>query len=163
MAFSPCQPFWVDVQIHYPDESKVGNGVYSVKMKIVKQIPNFLPALGLKIRINYRGCQLLCPNCYRVHPRRRCLNEKLTWIGYVHRFIQNNPKLEPQAYGRWWQIEKNEYPPNSTLGMKNNPKHNKSSKISEDDIKTQQVGKIAFCINEMWMKCALYKKERWTK
>ena len=35
-----------------PDSHKVGNGVYSVKMKIKKPIPNFLPPLGLKIRIN---------------------------------------------------------------------------------------------------------------
>ena len=76
-----------------PEAEKVGNGVYSVKMIIKKPIPNFLPALGLKIRINYRGCLLLCPNCYRVHPRRYCINAKLTWIGYVHRFIQNNPIL----------------------------------------------------------------------
>ena len=71
---------------HYdsdPDSEKVGNGIYTVKMKIKKPIPNFLPAMGLKIRIYYRGCMLLCPNCYRVHPRRQCHNAKLTWIGYV--------------------------------------------------------------------------------
>ena len=79
-------------------------------MKIKKPIPNFLPALGLKIRICYKGCILLCPQCYRVHPRNRCMNAKLTWIGYVERFIQNNPKLDPKAYGRWWPITVKEYP-----------------------------------------------------
>ena len=69
-----------------------------------------LPALGLKIRINYTGCILLCPHCYRLHPRGNCKNAKLTWIGYVHRFIQNNPTLDPQAYGRWWAITMREFP-----------------------------------------------------
>ena len=57
-----------------PEAPKICNGVYSVKMKIKKPIPNFLPALGLKIRIYYRDCILLCPNCYRVHPREYCMN-----------------------------------------------------------------------------------------
>ena len=96
-----------------PEAVHVGNGVFSVKMKIRKEIPNFLPALGLKIRINYKGCNLLCPNCYRVHPRGYCKNAKLTWIGYVHRFMQNNPTIAPEAYGRWWQITKREYPDKS--------------------------------------------------
>ena len=48
--------FRQDRKYSNPEAQKVGNGVYSVKMKIRKPIPNFLPALGLKIRINYKGC-----------------------------------------------------------------------------------------------------------
>ena len=65
-----------------PDAQKIGNGIHSVQMKIKKPIPNFLPCLGLKIRICYKDCILLCPHCYRVHPRGTCKNAKLTWIGY---------------------------------------------------------------------------------
>ena len=93
-----------------PHSNRVGNGIYSAKMRIKKQIPNYLPAMVLKIRINYNGCNLLCPNCYRVHPRNPCKNPKLPWIGYVHRFIQNYPKIEPEAFGRWWNITMREYP-----------------------------------------------------
>ena len=113
-----------------PDADKVGNGVFSVQMKIKKQIPNFLPALGLKIRIHYKDCILLCPNCYRVHPRRKCLNAKLTWIGYVNRFIQNNPALESQAYGRWWQIVLNEYQNPFLSGNKTIPENHTDENIS---------------------------------
>ena len=98
---------------HYdpdPEANKVGNGIYTVKMKIKKEIPNFLPASGLKIRIYYKGCILLCPNCYRVHPKRYCTSAKLPWIGYVQRFILNNPNLDAAAYGRWWHIIEKEYP-----------------------------------------------------
>ena len=38
-------------ECHYeadPDAQKIGNGIYTVKMKIKKPIPNFLPCLGLK-------------------------------------------------------------------------------------------------------------------
>ena len=55
-----------------PDSHKVGNGVYSVKMKIKKPIPNFLPPLGLKIRINYIGFVLLCPNCSKYTHKDTC-------------------------------------------------------------------------------------------
>ena len=98
-----------------PDAQKIGNGIYSVKMKINRPIPNFLPCLGLKIRICYKGCILLCPNCYRVHPRGTCKNAKLTWIGYVNRFIENNPKLDAEAYGRWWPFLQREFPKSDTV------------------------------------------------
>ena len=69
----------------YREDDPAANRVHNlVKMKIKKEIPNFLPALGLKIRISYKGCSLLCPNCYRVHSRGYCRNAKVTWIGYVY-------------------------------------------------------------------------------
>ena len=67
---------------HYdpdPNALPVGNGSYQVKMKLKREIPNFIPAAGNKIRISYTGCIFLCSNCFRVHSRRSCKNEKVMW------------------------------------------------------------------------------------
>ena len=78
---------------HYdpdPNAETVGNGTYLVKMILNRQIPNFIPAAGKKLRISYTGCTFLCSNCFRAHSRKNCKNQKVMWIHYVNRFIANN-------------------------------------------------------------------------
>ena len=62
------------------------------------------------------------------------INVKLTWIGYVHRFIHNNPKMDPQAYGRWWTIAMNEYP---NLNTSNRESNFKQKEIAKDKNKNK--------------------------
>ena len=96
--------------IHYdpdPNAQPVGNGKYQIKMRLLRQIPNFIPAAGKKIRISYEGSTFLCSNCYRVHARKNCTNQKVQWIEYVKRFMANNEKIENAWYGKWWDITSN--------------------------------------------------------
>ena len=89
---------------HYdqdPNAPPVGNGTHQVKMKLTRDIPNFIPAAGKKIRISYIGCTFLCSNCFRVHSRRNCKNEKVMWIDYVKRFMTNNESLKEDWYEKW--------------------------------------------------------------
>ena len=79
-------------------------------MKLKREIPNFIPAAGKKIRISYTGCKFLCSNCYRVHSRRSCRNEKVMWIHYVKRFMRNNERLKEDWYEKWWNIVSNANP-----------------------------------------------------
>ena len=65
---------------HYdpdPEAQPVGNGTYQLKIKLNRQIPNYIPAAGKKIRISYTGSTFLCSNCYRVHSRNNCKNKKM--------------------------------------------------------------------------------------
>ena len=67
----------VSPNYHYdPDlnAQPVGNGSYQINIRLNKQIPNFIPAEGKKIRVRYKGCQFLCTNCYRAHSRKNCKN-----------------------------------------------------------------------------------------
>ena len=92
---------------HYdpdPNAQPVGNGIYNIKMRLLRQIPNYIPAAGKKIRISYEECTYLCSNCFRVHSRKNCQNPKVRWIDYVKRFISNNEKIQEDWYGKWWNI-----------------------------------------------------------
>ena len=97
----------VTEKCHYdpdPNALPVGNGSYQVRMKLKREIPNFIPAAGNKIRILYTGCTFLCSNCFRVHSRRSCKNEKVMWIHYVKRFMTNNENLREDWFGKWHGI-----------------------------------------------------------
>ena len=92
-----------------PNANPVGNGTFKISMKLTKEIPNFIPAAGKKIRVSYTGCQSLCTNCYRAHYRNQCRNQKTKWIEYVKRFKLNNETIEDEWYGRWWGILDKQY------------------------------------------------------
>ena len=55
-----------------PKAKPTGNGTYTAKMSIDKPIPQFLPMCGKKVRVDHRGQQTLCTNCYGKHPRKFC-------------------------------------------------------------------------------------------
>jgi hypothetical protein len=80
-------------------------------MKLKKDIPQLLPMFGKRIRIYYRGVQKLCTKCFGNHNRLHCRNDKVRWIDYVLRFIENNPDIPEEMYGRWWQVVNEEFGP----------------------------------------------------
>ena len=60
------EPFGADDE-QEPGLPLVGNGVYMVKMKLTKDIPNWIPMFGRKICIEYPGIKRQCSNCYGPH------------------------------------------------------------------------------------------------
>ena len=88
----------------------VGNGTNSVKMKLERPIPQFLPMHGRRIRIYYNGIEKLCSNCYGKHTRRQCRNQKTEWIEYVRDFMYKYKEIGEDYYGKWWDIVDTEYP-----------------------------------------------------
>ena len=92
------------------DGEPIGNGTYSVKMKLIKDIPQFLPMYGRRIRIYYKGITKLCTKCFGTHARRQCGKEKVPWINYVRDYMKNNESIEENYYGKWWDIIDKEFP-----------------------------------------------------
>ena len=89
-------------------------GNYSVKMKLEKQIPQWLPMSGKRIKIYYRGIQKVCTNCFGDHMKRSCHSKKVLWIDYVKHFINSNTDIPDEYFGKWIEwIEKNPDPYNS--------------------------------------------------
>ena len=88
----------------------VGNGTYSVKMKLERPIPQYLPMHGKKIRVYHNGISKLCTNCFEKHTRRQCRNQKKNWLEYVRDFMDNHPHLAEDYFGKWWDIVDLEYP-----------------------------------------------------
>jgi len=76
-------------------------GIYSVKMRLINQIPQFLPIDGKKIRIYYKGITKLCTKCYtRGHLRQACNSDQEDWMTYLDRFMINS-RLEDEFFGKW--------------------------------------------------------------
>ena len=91
------------------DADPLGAGTYSVKMRLNKEIPQLLPMRGRRIRVYYRGVQKLCSNCFGRHPRKNCRTEKVPWIKYVLNFMESNPDIPQELYGKWWQAVNTEF------------------------------------------------------
>jgi hypothetical protein len=83
------------------DLPQVGNGIYSVQMKLKQDMPQLIPMHGKRIRLYYRGIIKRCTNCFGTHQRKDCKEEKVPWIKYVEQFINDYPEIPKESYGRW--------------------------------------------------------------
>ena len=80
-------------------------GIYSVKIKLKRDIPQILPILGKKIKIHYKGIQKLCPRCFGPHPKQVCHSKKIEWKDYISRFMLENKVIPKELYGKWFNSE----------------------------------------------------------
>ena len=55
----------------------VGNGTYIVTMKLRKDLPNWVPMYGRRVRFEYRGIKKQCSGCYGPHIKKFC---KYDWM-----------------------------------------------------------------------------------
>ena len=53
-----------------PDLNPVGNGTYFVRMKLTRDMPNWLPMFGRKICIDFPGVRRQCNGCYGPHAKK---------------------------------------------------------------------------------------------
>jgi hypothetical protein len=83
------------------NDMPLGNGIYSVRMKIARDMPQFMPMHGKRVRLYYRGIVKRCTNCFQQHQRKFCKNEKVLWSDYVARFAELFPELPHDMYGKW--------------------------------------------------------------
>ena len=86
------------------DADPIGNGTYSIKMRLNKDIPQLIPMWGKRIRVYYRGVQKLCSNCFGHHPRKNCRSERVTWVTYCLKFMENHKDIPEELYGKWWKV-----------------------------------------------------------
>ena len=73
------------------DANQVENGVnrtgiYLVKMKLFRDLPNMVPISGRRVRFFYHGIQILCTKCYGKHPKMDCNSKKRTWTDYKREY-----------------------------------------------------------------------------
>ena len=107
----PVSPICEDIHEDSDSEAEpIGNGTYSVKMKLDKDIPQFLPMYGRRIRVYYKGINKLCTQCFGSHTRRQCQNAKVPWIHYVRDYMSNNKNVGEMLFGKWWDIIDKEFP-----------------------------------------------------
>ena len=87
------------------DQPPLGTGNLWVNMRLERTIPQFLPIMGRKIEIYYRGINMTCNKCYEEgHRRSDCQSDKVEWLDYVKNFIESNEQIEPAMFGKWFEI-----------------------------------------------------------
>jgi hypothetical protein len=91
------------------DADPIGNGTFSIKMRLRTDIPQLLPMWGKRVRIYHRGVQKLCSNCFGAHQRRNCRSSKVSWTRYVLNFMEKHPEIPSELYGRWWKVINDEF------------------------------------------------------
>jgi hypothetical protein len=104
---------------------------YSVKMKILKEIPQLLPMCGKRVKIYYKGIDKLCYNCFGKHQRKNCNSAKVPWIEYVKQFMAAYPNFPPQAFGKWALLTTNAKEVN---GRPSISKIAKSNEITKNEV-----------------------------
>jgi len=78
--------------------------VLEVDLLLRKHIPEFLPAAGTKIQINYPGIPKACIRCYKLgHMKRNCKSQKMEWIDRVAE-IRKSGEFADELFGAWIQI-----------------------------------------------------------
>ena len=83
----------------------IGNGTYLVKMKLKRDMPNWVPMYGRKVCFSYRGIKKQCNSCFGPHLRKYCKNEKMSLEEYAEKFRIRNQYVPEQLYGKLAKIE----------------------------------------------------------
>ena len=80
-------------------------GNYSVTMKLHSNIPQLLPMCGRRIKMYHSGIVKLCTQCFGPHKKQVCPSkEKIPWTTYVRHFVESNPEIPKDYYGKWNDI-----------------------------------------------------------
>ena len=82
----------------------VGTGIYSVKMRLTSELPQFVPICGKRIRLYYKDIPKVCTNCFGRHPRKGCTEDKVPWVKYVSDFMLTHDYIPKECYGKWGKI-----------------------------------------------------------
>ena len=85
-------------------EGDNATGIYSVKVKLARAIPQLVPIGGKRLKIYYRNIQKLCTKCFGEHYARNCTNQRVPWVEYVKNFISTNTEIDKTLFGNLNQI-----------------------------------------------------------
>ena len=83
----------------------IGNGTYQVKMRMKRDMPNWVPMYGRKVCLSYRGIKKQCNSCFGPHLRKFCMNEKMSLEEYADKFRLRNKYVPEQFYGKLAKFE----------------------------------------------------------
>ena len=134
-----------DDLLHLSEEFKAslpdreGTGTFKAKVRLQKNMPQYIPAFGQKVKIHYQGINKVCTNCYGTgHIKKFCNSDKEQWIGYVKRFMDKNDQIPIEIYGRWHAVVKREFTnpeENYWSGQKSGTNPNDTSRTQEENQK----------------------------
>ena len=137
----------------------LGNGNFKAKVNLKTQIPQYLPMYGQKVKIYYPGIQKMCVKCYSGgHIKRDCTNQKREWVDYIMQYMNENPEIPDEEYGKWADIAKKEYKIKGYRGIKpdvasatkwvgNNEPVTQSPVHSVPEMRQSQIDEVSAALN----------------
>jgi hypothetical protein len=78
---------------------RFGNGRYTVKMIIEREIPELIPMFDQKVKIHYNGIKKICKNCLTYH-KSKCQLQRAKWSDYVEEFTRDNFRISREMITR---------------------------------------------------------------
>ena len=83
-----------------PSLPPIGNGIYLVKMRLAKNLPNWVPMYGKKVCFEYPGVRRQCNNCYGPHAKKYCKSERVGMVNFVKGFSARYNSVPEELYGK---------------------------------------------------------------
>ena len=83
-----------------PELPPIGNGVYNVKMRLKRDLPNWVPMYGRKICLEYPGIRRQCSSCYGPHAKKFCKSLRCGMESFVIGFSKKYPSVPVELYGK---------------------------------------------------------------
>jgi hypothetical protein len=80
---------------------RIRTGSYSVKVKLTRDLPQWAPLVGRRVKFFYKGIQKLCPICFGPNSKKKCQSQKVQWIEYVEAFIEREKDITADCF---WQV-----------------------------------------------------------
>ena len=108
---------------------QVGNGNYLVRMRLSKDLPNFMPIYGRRVCLEYRGVKKQCNWCLGFHLRKNCRFEKMGMLEFSEKFRLYHPTVPEAFYGKLAKPVQN--PVNTEQEANDNMSSNVATKVAE--------------------------------
>jgi hypothetical protein len=74
---------------------------YELELVLEKNIPEWLPMFGKRVRVFHHGMHTQCNGCFELgHRRWECKNKKINWREYIEVMRKTN-QFEDRLFGTW--------------------------------------------------------------
>lgn len=89
------------------DDPTLATDDVACRMRLLKHVPNQLPAYGRKLNVSYRGQPIQCGACYGLgHKRAFCKSERADWLVYAETIFNLETNVSSDMLGRWYDLIK---------------------------------------------------------
>ena len=71
-----------------------------MKIRLAKNLPNWVPMYGKKVCFEYPGVRRQCNNCYGPHAKKYCKSERVGMVNFVKGFSARYNSVPEELYGK---------------------------------------------------------------
>jgi hypothetical protein len=75
-----------------------GTETYSVKVKLLRSIPQLIFIMRKRVKIYFPGILKLCQNCFGPHSKHACHSKHVQWKTYISNFMSTYQDIEMEKW-----------------------------------------------------------------